>query len=267
MNKLQCPICGVFTAFSPEAVKIIGINENAQIKTGLVSVNQYRTITQDEPDRISYAISRCQSCDNRFITEKQKNEWVTVYPIPFKPCPEGIPEPIRSELNEARRCFAVGANRAAVTMCATALEAMWHDKKLKNLADLKNKGIISDKLFRKADQVRRWANIAKHELIHDFVTYDDTEQLISYVEKILDDVYLEEIEISGTMQKLKYLASAVNRKDVNQSVRLIDIENKWKEIIDSLKGEGSRGNLDAFLRASCKPVKLHSGILTIGFLL
>jgi len=32
-----------------------------------------------------------------------------------------------------------------------------------------------------------------------------------------------------------------------------------------MRGEGSRGNLDAFLRSSCEPISIEDGILTVGF--
>jgi len=40
---------------------------------------------------------------------------------------------------------------------------------------------------------------------------------------------------------------------------------RWKDFIQSLKGEGSSGNLDAFLRSACEPVALEDDTLTLGF--
>ncbi len=39
----------------------------------------------------------------------------------------------------------------------------------------------------------------------------------------------------------------------------------WKDFINSLRGEGSSGNLDAFLRSACEPVSLENNVLTVGF--
>jgi len=39
----------------------------------------------------------------------------------------------------------------------------------------------------------------------------------------------------------------------------------WKEFIQSLRGEGSSGNLDAFLRSACEPVGLDGDTLVLGF--
>jgi len=39
----------------------------------------------------------------------------------------------------------------------------------------------------------------------------------------------------------------------------------WKEFIDSMRGEGSRRNLDAFLRSACEPVAVEGDVLVLGF--
>ncbi len=43
------------------------------------------------------------------------------------------------------------------------------------------------------------------------------------------------------------------------------IRNRWKEFIQSLHGEGSSGNLDAFLRSACEPIALEDSTLVLGF--
>ena len=35
--------------------------------------------------------------------------------------------------------------------------------------------------------------------------------------------------------------------------------------MNALRGEGSTGNLDAFLRSACEPVSVEDNILTVGF--
>jgi DNA polymerase-3 subunit gamma/tau len=43
------------------------------------------------------------------------------------------------------------------------------------------------------------------------------------------------------------------------------LRSRWKEFIKSLRGEGSSGNLDAFLRSACDPVALEDDTLVLGF--
>jgi len=43
------------------------------------------------------------------------------------------------------------------------------------------------------------------------------------------------------------------------------LRSRWREFIRSLRGEGSSGNLDAFLRSACDPVALEDDTLVLGF--
>jgi len=43
------------------------------------------------------------------------------------------------------------------------------------------------------------------------------------------------------------------------------LRSRWREFIQSLRGEGSSGNLDAFLRSACEPVALKDDTLVLGF--
>jgi hypothetical protein len=43
------------------------------------------------------------------------------------------------------------------------------------------------------------------------------------------------------------------------------VRGHWREFIKSLRGEGSSGNLDAFLRSACDPVALEDDTLVLGF--
>ena len=44
-----------------------------------------------------------------------------------------------------------------------------------------------------------------------------------------------------------------------------DLRGRWKDFIGALRGEGSSGNLDAFLRSACEPVALEDDTLVLGF--
>jgi DNA polymerase-3 subunit gamma/tau len=43
------------------------------------------------------------------------------------------------------------------------------------------------------------------------------------------------------------------------------VRGRWKDFIKSLRGEGSSGNLDAFLRSACDPLELEDDTLVLGF--
>ena len=52
-------------------------------------------------------------------------------------------------------------------------------------------------------------------------------------------------------------------KDIPQDINYV--RSRWREFIKSLRGEGSSGNLDAFLRSACDPMALEADTLVLGF--
>jgi len=206
MGKLVCPHCGDATAPIPYYFKGTVVLSNKRL-AAFVDGYPYvegliEAITKSEPRQPTYGIIVCQSCGELFVARQQNSGWLAVYPIQHKSVAEDMPEPIRSEFEEANLCFAVGAYKACISMCMTTLESMWQDKKVSSLKELKDNGTISEHLFKRADQVRRWANVVKHQLIHEVVTKQEAEQLLSYLEQILDAVYVEEKRFSDLTQKL-----------------------------------------------------------------
>jgi DNA polymerase III subunit gamma/tau len=55
----------------------------------------------------------------------------------------------------------------------------------------------------------------------------------------------------------------VPSKEVPQDIDYL--RGRWREFIKSLRGEGSSGNLDAFLRSACDPVALEDDTVVLGF--
>jgi DNA polymerase-3 subunit gamma/tau len=55
----------------------------------------------------------------------------------------------------------------------------------------------------------------------------------------------------------------VPNKEISQDIDYL--RSRWREFIKSLRGEGSSGNLDAFLRSACDPVALEDDTLVLGF--
>jgi hypothetical protein len=206
MGKLICPHCGDSTAPIPyyfQATVVLNNKALAAFVEGYPYVEGLtQAITKPEPRQPTYGIIVCQSCGELFVARKENSGWLAVYPIQHKHIAEEIPEPIKSEFEEANLCFAIGAYKACISMCMTALQATWQDKKVSNLKELRDNGTISENLFRRADQVRRWANVVKHQLIHEVVKREEAEQLLSYLEQILDAVYVEEKRFSDLTQKL-----------------------------------------------------------------
>ncbi len=53
--------------------------------------------------------------------------------------------------------------------------------------------------------------------------------------------------------------------EIKPSSELDFIRSRWKEFIQALRGEGSSGNLDAFLRSACEPIAVENDTLVLGF--
>ncbi len=63
-------------------------------------------------------------------------------------------------------------------------------------------------------------------------------------------------------------AAATETAEITDTKSSGDIEylrSRWKDFISAMRGEGSRGNLDAVLRSACEPLAVEDGTLTIGF--
>jgi len=58
-------------------------------------------------------------------------------------------------------------------------------------------------------------------------------------------------------------SSEVPSKEISQDIDYL--RGRWREFIKSLRGEGSSGNLDAFLRSACNPIALEDDTLVLGF--
>jgi len=58
-------------------------------------------------------------------------------------------------------------------------------------------------------------------------------------------------------------SSEVPSEEISQDIDYL--RSRWREFIKSLRGEGSSGNLDAFLRSACDPVALEDDTLVLGF--
>ncbi|UCH50936.1 MAG: DNA polymerase III subunit gamma/tau [Chloroflexota bacterium] len=49
------------------------------------------------------------------------------------------------------------------------------------------------------------------------------------------------------------------------SPEIEELRSRWKDFVNAMRGEGSKGNLDAFLRSSCEPLAIEDGTLVLGF--
>jgi len=73
---------------------------------------------------------------------------------------------------------------------------------------------------------------------------------------------LEEAEVSVALDP-EIVGAEVPSEGISQDIDYL--RDRWREFIKSLRGEGSSGNLDAFLRSACNPIALEDDTLVLGF--
>lgn len=206
-----CPLCGVATALYPVLItdKRAILPESSSDRQNVFGKAIVSAITDDEyPHFTSHGVYECQACGQRFVAKKHRyddKDWIVVYPIPRKLISQEVPEPIKSEYEEASLCFAVGAYRACASTLQITLESIWRDKGVSRLTDLRDKGVISQSLYDRANEIRLWGNVVKHEVIGIPVTKEDAEQLLDCLDRILNAVYIEPKRFERLKEKREQL--------------------------------------------------------------
>lgn len=74
-------------------------------------------------------------------------------------------------------------------------------------------------------------------------------------------------EVSESLDGVETPEAAGNTEDVDGETGhgFEYLKGRWREFVQSLKGEGSTGTLDAFLRSACEPIALEDETLVLGF--
>jgi DNA polymerase-3 subunit gamma/tau len=96
----------------------------------------------------------------------------------------------------------------------------------------------------------------------------DAPEMTEFPERVGADVPLamepHKVETEIPSEALAGVASSeIASKDTPQDIDYL--RSHWREFINSLRGEGSSGNLDAFLRSACDPIALEDDTLILGF--
>ena len=105
-----------------------------------------------------------------------------------------FPEPIRNAYQEALSCFKGKAFTAAVIMCRKTLEGICsvHGVTVKNLGaalkEMKDKGIIENRLFEWAEELRISGNEAAHDLSIT-IPSQDAKDVIEFTDALLEYVF------------------------------------------------------------------------------
>lgn len=145
----------------------------------------------------------CNNCQQGmlFVTEEidsSSNMWdglVRVWPEPPRRLSKAIPSALRSEQNEARKCFEAQAYTAAVVMVRRTLEGVCyeHSVKERTLADslkmMEKSGLLDSRLVEWAQELRVVGNEGAH-YTGEQVPREDAQDALAFSEALLDYVYV-----------------------------------------------------------------------------
>lgn len=114
---------------------------------------------------------------------------------------EDVPTDIASAASEAYACFSINANRAAVLLARTTVEAIAKDKgvssgNLKAKIDtMAEQNIITDQLKDEAHEIRFLGNDMAHGDLGTPVDENDASDILGFLDTLLDYVYQQPIAI------------------------------------------------------------------------
>lgn len=185
---IYCPHCKMYTSLTPALRTVkrrhpLG-RSHEEVTIPCVWEKQYNDV---------WWIGICNSCKNPVLVH---NEGDIVYPYPLpSPSDERIPEDIRKDLDEAKKCFSVGAYRACAVMARRSMQSACINKGsaksrlVEQLQELADNGTITKDLKEWADVVRWVGNDAAHPG-KEKVSQEDAKDILNLAEQFLHVVYV-----------------------------------------------------------------------------
>lgn len=144
-----------------------------------------------------YAL-QCHQCGTVLFGEEIPPETgyaSRVYPEPEEFISYVVPKHVRVSLSEAIQCFRARAYNACAVMCGRALEAICHEHGVKKsaliggLKELRQKGILDERMFEWSDMLRTHRNIGAH-LTDQEITKEDAKELLDFTKAIVDYIFV-----------------------------------------------------------------------------
>lgn len=152
----------------------------------------------------AYFLLECSSCRQPifgkasvFRNEYNNYDWTNserLWPTPATAeISSSIPEAARRDIKDAQKCLSHGICSAAAVLCGRALERLIQQKtgaKMigAGLAELKEKGIIDERLYAWAEALRKERNMGAHASEQE-TTKEDAQDVIDFTIAIFDYVY------------------------------------------------------------------------------
>lgn len=161
-----------------------------------------------------WLLVQCSNCAMPSLEEREPihEEWesddpVVVYPAPRRINPI-VPEALRREWEEARRCFDARAYTACLVMVRRTLEGTCKDQGVKKntlvkgLEELRERGLIDGTLAEWADALRIAGNRGAH-FTGEAVPREDAEDALAFAEALVDHIYVLRKRFEDFQRRLK----------------------------------------------------------------
>jgi predicted nucleic-acid-binding Zn-ribbon protein len=209
---VRCPKCGCFSpdnailqfgqCYTGNGVAIVGRIDDRTAEACAAATQQLFVYFPLRTNR--YRIVKCLQCREEMIVVNDIPPAV-VHPISANDdpaVPKELPENIRRALFEAKKAHAIRLETASLLAARTALIRMQRHQECKGIDELASKGVITRFLAAQAHEIRLWANVAGHDDVpSDVPAPEDVEQLIGFLDVLLDTIYVQPARLEALRQK------------------------------------------------------------------
>jgi hypothetical protein len=142
-----------------------------------------------------YELWKCPSCQQPFLLDNDEF-WghSVIYPAADNRINPRLPNPIKTAYKEAISCFEAKAYTATAIMCRKTLEGICAEHGVKgnnlvaNLKELKDKGIIENRLYDWADALRISGNEAAHD-VKVTISPEDARDILEFTHALLEYIF------------------------------------------------------------------------------
>lgn len=146
-----------------------------------------------------YSFLKCPKCENPFVTlqENYGKGWddpVRIHPSPDTRVNPNLPLPIRTAYEEASLCIKSKAYTASAIMCRKTLEGICAEHGITGgnlvtkLKKMKDKGIIENRLYEWADELRISGNEAAHD-VKITIAAEDAKDILDFTNALLEYIF------------------------------------------------------------------------------
>jgi hypothetical protein len=167
----------------------------------LVDAEQVAVYEHHNPDLGPPGVFRflkCPRCESPFITDEDKDDIFgdpySLYPVQENVVNPNLPKLLQSSYGEATSCFKAKAYTATAIMCRKTLEGICaeHGVTGQNLVSalrqLKDQGIIENRLYEWADALRISGNEAAHD-VNVTIAAEDARDILEFTNALLEYVF------------------------------------------------------------------------------